>query len=78
MPYDFIYTWNLKHKTNKQNRLRYREHTNGDQMCRGLGSRVKKVKGLNTNWQLQSSHRDVKYSTRNVINNIIITMCGAR
>lgn len=27
------------------------------------GGRVKKGKGLSTNCQLQSSHRDVKYST---------------
>ena len=36
---------------------------------------VRKVKALNTNWQLQESHRDVKYSTGNVINNVITLRC---
>ena len=41
----------------------------------GLGGWVKKVKGLrSTYWWLQNSHRDVKYSTRNIVNNIVITM----
>ena len=31
-----------------------------------------------TNWQLQNSPRDVKYSIGNIGNNIIITMCGVR
>ena len=34
IPYDFIYMWNLKSKTNeqtKQNRYRYREQTGGYQ-----------------------------------------------
>ena len=36
-----------------------------------------KVKGLiRTSWQLQTSHRNVKYSIRNIINNIVITMHG--
>ena len=41
---------------------------------RGMGE---KVKGLgSTNWLLQNSHRDVKYSIGNVVNNILITMYG--
>ena len=33
---------------------------------------MKKMKGLkNTNWWIQNSHRDVKYSIRKVVNNIV-------
>ena len=40
---------------------------------------MKKVKGLrSTSWQLQKSHRDVKYSTGNIVSNIVITINGAR
>ena len=36
---------------------------------------MKKVKGLrSTNWQLQNSHGDVKYSIGNIVNNVVITM----
>ena len=43
------------------------------------GGRVKKVKGLrNTDCESQNSHRDVKCSTGNMVNNIIITTYGAR
>ena len=43
------------------------------------GGWVKKVKGLRrTNWQLQNSHRDGKYSIGNIVNNIVITMYSAR
>ena len=45
----------------------------------GLRDWVRKVKGLrSTGWHLQSSHGDVKYSIGNIINNIVITMYGAR
>ena len=37
---------------------------------------MKKVKGISTNWQLQNSHRDVKYSIGNIVNNIVITIYG--
>ena len=74
--------WNLKNKVNKlidtKNKLMI---ANGrwSPMAEGLGERVKKVNELrSTNWQLQNSHRDVKYSTGNMVNNIVITMCGAR
>ena len=37
------------------------------------------VKGLrSTNWQLQKNHRDVKYSIGNIVNTVVITMCGAK
>ena len=43
-----------------------------------MGASVKKVKGLrNTNWWLQNSHRDVKFSIRDIDNNIV-TIYGAR
>lgn len=38
---------------------------------------VKKVKGSrNANWQLQSSHGDVKCSIGSTGNNTVITVCG--
>ena len=40
---------------------------------------MKKVKGLRiTNWQLQNSHADIKYSIGGIFNNIAITMYGTR
>ena len=45
----------------------------------GLEGWVQKVKGLkHTNWQLQKSHRHVKHSVGNPVNNIVITLHGAR
>ena len=42
-----------------------------------LGVCVKRVKGLrSTNWQLQYSHRYLKYNIGNIVNNIL-TMQGA-
>ena len=38
--------------------------------------KVKKLKG--TNQQLQNGHRVVKYSIRNMVNDIVITVYGAR
>ena len=39
---------------------------------------MKKVKGLkSTNWLLQNSHKDVKYSMGNRVINIVITIYGA-
>ena len=36
------------------------------------------MKGLRTTeWQLQHSHEGVKYSTGNIVNNIVVTVCGA-
>ena len=38
-----------------------------------------KVKGLrSTNWLLQNSHGDVRYSIGNTANDIVVTMCGGR
>ena len=52
IPYDFIYMWNLKSKTNeqtKQNRYRYREQTGGYQGSGGT-NRWRRLRG--TNFQL--------------------------
>ena len=63
---------------NKQNRnrLRYREQADSCQRGEGLGYWVKGLRS--TNWQLQSSHGDVNYSVGNIVNNIVVTMYGAR
>ena len=40
---------------------------------------MKKVKGIrSTDWYLQNNHGDIKYSIGNIVNNILINMCGAR
>ena len=45
----------------------------------GVGGLVEKVKGLrSTNWQLQNSHEDVKYSIGDRVNSIVITMYGVK
>ena len=45
----------------------------------GVGSMGKKVKEFRSrNWDLQDSHGDVKYTTGNIVNNILITIYGAR
>ena len=40
---------------------------------------MKKIKGLRSahRW-LQDSHGDVKHGIGNIVNNIVITVCGAR
>ena len=44
----------------------------------GVGMMGKRVKGLrNTNW-LQNSHRNVKFSIGNIVNNIVVAIYGAR
>ena len=44
----------------------------------GLGGWVKKVKELrSTDWWLQNSHGDVKYSIGNIVNSTVITTYGA-
>ena len=46
---------------------------------RGIGGLDEKGEGLrSTNWLLQNSHKDVRYSTGSTVSNIVITMCGAR
>ena len=43
------------------------------------GGWVRKVKGLrSTNWQLQNSHGDKKYTLRHTVSNIVVTKYGAR
>lgn len=45
----------------------------------GWGCSVLVPDHLNSaNWWLQNSHRDVDYSVGNIVNNIVITTCGAR
>ena len=40
---------------------------------------VKEVNGLrSTNWQLQNSHGDVKYSIENIVSNVVITVWGVQ
>ena len=63
-------------RTEKTNR--YREHFDSCQMG-GRLRQVKKMKGLrSTNWLLQNSHGDVKYSIGNIVSNIVITIYGVR
>ena len=67
---------------NKQNRNRLIDTENILMITRwegGFGGWVKKGKGLkSTNWLLQHSYGDVKYSISNVVNNILVTMYDAR
>ena len=62
---------------NKQNRnrLRLREQTDGCQSLERVPEdEVKKAKGLSsTDWQSQGSHRGVRCSIGNTVNNIVIT-----
>ena len=67
-------------KQNKQAELkqthRYRKQFDSCRMRGGMGKWVEKVKRVrSTNWLLQNSHRDIKYSIGNIVNNIVITMC---
>ena len=75
--------WILKNKVNEETKQkqthRYTEQTDGCQMGAGLGDWVKKVTGLrSTNWQLQNSHGDMKFSIGNILNNIVISMYSVR
>ena len=67
---------------NKKNRNRLTDTENILTVARwdeGLEGWVKKVRGLrSTNWLLQNSHGDEKYSMGNTVNNILITMYGVR
>ena len=45
---------------------------------RGWGMGGKEEGLRSTNWQLQNSHRDGKYSTGTVVNSVVVTMHGAR
>ena len=45
----------------------------------GLWGRMRKVKGLrSTNWYLENSYGDIKYSIGNIVNNILITINVSR
>ena len=75
--------WNLKNKINTQTKLeqiyRYGEHTVEYPRGGKLVGWMKKLKGLrSTDWQLQNSHKDIKYIIRTILNNTVITMYGAR
>ena len=66
-------------QTKQKQTHRCRELTDGCPRGEGLGGWVYKVKGLrSTNQQLQNSHRGVKYSIGNIVNDILITMYGTR
>lgn len=70
--------WNIKNAQTKQTNSWIKRINSHCQMGAGLGGE-KKVKGLrSTNWQLQNSHEDVKFSLRNIVNNIVITTYGVR
>lgn len=59
--------------------LRHREQIGGCHRGRVLGDWMTKVKGLRTtDWQLQNSQGDEKYSIGNLVNYVVTTMCGAR
>ena len=58
---------------------RCRGETDSGQRKGGFGGWVRNAKGLrSTSSWLQSAHRDVRYTVGNSVNNIVITMCGAR
>ena len=66
---------------NKENGNRFIDAENKLRMSEGkwVGGWVKKVKRLRSaNWQLQNRHRGVKYSTGNIVNNIVITVHSTR
>ena len=72
-------TWNLKNKMNKQNKQtpRHREQTDSCQAEGEFGEWVKMVQAFSIHWQFHSP-RDVKGSVGDMVNNVIITMCGGR
>lgn len=48
-------------------------------MVARVGDGWEKVRGLgSTNWQVQNSHREVKYSIGNIVHNIVIAMYDVR
>ena len=56
----------------------YRHRDQTDARGKGCGDWVKKLRCLrSTNWKLQNSHEDVKYSIGNIVNNIVITVYDA-
>ena len=70
-----------KEQKNKQNRNKLVDTEKRQIVARRevLRGWVKKVRGLGwTNWYLQNSQMDVKYNIRTVVNNIVVTIYGAR
>ena len=70
-------TWTNKNR----NRLKYREQTGGGQRGGGRRGWAKQVKGMKRHKlavMKQVSHRDEKYSLGNIVNNIVIMLCGDR
>ena len=65
--------------TNKANRLIDTENILTVAKWWGVGVMGAKGKGLgSTKWRLRNSHRDVKHSVGNVVDNIVVTTYGAR
>ena len=63
MPYEFTYMWNLKNKTNKIKTNSDTEYILMIVSSEGVTGMDEKVNGLrSTNWLLQNSYGDVKYS----------------
>lgn len=50
---------------------RYKEQTDG-----GLGEKDEALRS--TDWWFQNTHRDIKYSMRNIVTNIVIAVYDAR
>ena len=76
--------WNLKNKINEQTKQkqthRHKEQTEGGQPGEGWGWGLgEKGEGIKK-YKLVVTKRswDIKYSTGNRVNSIVITMCGAR
>ena len=78
----YLTTIKSKKQNKQENRNRFTDTENILTVARwerGVGDWVETGKGLrSTNWLLQSSHGDVKYSIGNIINNILVTMYSVR
>ena len=77
--YDFTYMWNLKNKMNKRAKQKQTQlqRTHWWLPDGRLGRLSEKGEEINTNWQLQNSHRAAKYSIGHVVNSTVVTVCGA-
>ena len=66
-------------KAEQKQTHRYREHFDGCQRGGGLEGWMQKVKGLKcTNGWLPNSHKDVKDSIGNPVNDTVTTVYGVR